>query len=155
MNEEKVDRILIPFFGDYLPQKAKKKALDLIEPRGEIYLLHIVDEGTSRSVRYTTGQLGEDDEFVKSVKESLEELRETDIEEFVEGMRKEIEKRNVSVESVFVSGDPAEETLKAIEEYSIEVVIVERLRERMAEVFLGEEIDFLKDKASCKVIEVS
>jgi len=155
MSEEKFERILIPFFGDYFPKKAKEKAIDLIDSGGELYLLHIVDEAASRSIRYTTGQLGKDNGFYKSYKESLEELQEMDVEEFVEKIRAELGDLDVSIESIFVSGDPAQETLKAIEKHSIDVVIVERLRERMAEFFLGEEIELLKDKAPCRVIEVS
>lgn len=45
--------------------------------------------------------------------------------------------------------------LEVIDEYSIDLVLVERLREKLAQIFLGDEIEYLCEEATCEVLPVS
>lgn len=153
--EEKVERALLPYFGSRLPKKAQEKALNRVKKGGKLFLLHIVDEAATRSIRYRTGQIGEESELVKTFKETQERVQKSAAKGHAEELKKRAAKRGVSVEPLYVSGDPADEVLKVIEEHSIDLVLVERLREKIAEIFLGDEIDYLGDEASCEVLTVS
>lgn len=153
--EEKVERALVPYFGGGLPRKAEKKALERLKKGGKLFLLHIVDEAPTRSIRYFTGQMGEKSEIVKTFRETQERVQERSAEEFVEEVKEEAAKHGISVESLFVSGDPAKEVLKAIDDHSIQLVAVEKLRGRIEEIFLGDEINYLCKTAPCEVLPVS
>lgn len=153
--EEKVEKALIPYFGEKHPEKALKKALPRIQKGGKLFLLHITDEAHTRSIRYTTGQLGDESEMVKTYRETLKKAQKKAGEEFAEDTKKEAAKRGVSIEVIYVEGDPAQEVIKAIEEHSIELVVVEKLREKVPELFFGDEIDYLSDEAPCEVLTIS
>lgn len=153
--KEKVERALIPYFGDKLPEKSKEKALKYVKKGGKLYLLQIVDEGATRRLRYMTSQLGEDSELIQNFKEAKKKLQESSAEGFAEGTKKDAAKKGVSMETIQVEGEPMEEILKAIEKYSIQLVVVEQMREKIAKIFLGDEVKFLKENAPCKVLTVS
>lgn len=72
--KEKVEKALVPYFGDRHPEKALKKALERLQKGGKLYLLHIIDEASTRSIRYRAGQIGEDSEIVKTLKETQEKF---------------------------------------------------------------------------------
>ncbi|KXA89974.1 hypothetical protein AKJ61_01695 [candidate division MSBL1 archaeon SCGC-AAA259B11] len=61
-----VERVLIPYFGENLPKRAETRALEKLEKGGELFLLHILDEAPTRSLRYRTGQFGDGSEMVKT-----------------------------------------------------------------------------------------
>ncbi|KXA98936.1 hypothetical protein AKJ39_00060 [candidate division MSBL1 archaeon SCGC-AAA259J03] len=151
---EKVKRALIPYFGEKLPKKAHKRALDRLKKGGKLFLLHIVDEAPTRSLRYRTGQMGEESEIVKTFRENLKKAQEKSAEKYADRIKKKAAKQGVSIEPIYVTGNPAEEVLKAIDEHSIELVLIERLREKISEVFLGDEIDHICKNAPCEVITV-
>lgn len=152
-DKKKVKNILIPFFEVHPPEKAYKKALKHLKKDGTIYLLHIMDEASTRSVRYMT-ELGNESELVKTFQKAKEDLQETETEQFVEDEGTEAEE-GVSIETKSVEGPPAEEVLKAIEEYSIDLVVVEQLRQKKDRILFGGEMDSLREKASCEVITMS
>lgn len=152
---EKVESALVPYFGDNLPEKSKEKALECLKKGGKLYLLHIVDEGTTRSIRYMTSQLGEESQLIQNFKEAKKKLQESSARDFIEETKKEAAKRGVSIESIHVEGEPTEEVLKAVEKHSIQLIVVEQMREKIVEIFLGDEINFLKENVPCKVITVS
>lgn len=152
---EKVERALVPYFGDEFPEKARKEALKRLKKGGKLFLFYIVDEAPTRSIRYRTGQIGEESEIIKTFKKTQEEVRKRSAEEYAEKVKDEAAKRGVSIESLYASGDPAEEVLKAVDEHSIQLVILEKLREKIAEIFLGDEIDYLCERAPCEVLPVS
>lgn len=154
MAEKRIKKILIPFLGTEIPTKAEDKALQLMSNGGTIYLLNISDEGPKKTVRYMTGLLGENSDLVKNFEESRKRLHEKTAKEHEEELEGEAEEHSVSVELLFTSGDPAEEVLKAIEEYSIQVVVVEKLREGITGIFHGDELDYLIDNAPCRVLTV-
>ena len=151
----KVERALIPYFGEGYPEKALGKTIERVKKGGKIYFLHIIDEGPTRSVRYMTGELGDDSELVENVKEAREKLQKKATEEHTKKAKKEAAKYGISVEPLRVTGDPAEEVLKAIEEYSIQLVVLEKLREKIAKLLLGDETGYLKEKAPCEILTVS
>ncbi len=155
MEKGKVNRVLIPYLGRKLPKKAQKKALDRLEKGGEIFLLHILDEAPTRSIRYRTGQMGEKSEIIKTFKETQEKVQESAAKDYAEDVKKVAAKKGISVKPFYASGSPAEEILKAVEKYSIELVIIEKLREKMPEILLGDEIEYLCDKVACEVLTVS
>ena len=154
MQKEKVKRALIPYFGTQRPNKAQEEALKRLEKGGKLYFLHVIDEAPTKSVRYMTGELGEESELIQNLQESQEELHKKVAEEYTEEAKMVSAKKGVSIESIQATGNPAEEVLKAIEEYSIELVVLEKLREKIAEVFWGGEERYLKNKAPCEVITV-
>lgn len=154
-SEEKYERILVPFFGDEIPEKAQEKAIERTKKGGKIFLLHITDEAPTRSIRYKTGQLGEDSELIKTFRETRRKVQEDAAEEFIEQAKKDAAKHGISVESLFVVGDPGKEVLEAVDEHSIQLVVVESLREKITELFLGDEIKYIKKKAPCEVLSVS
>ncbi len=156
MTENKeVERALIPYFGEKYPEKAQDEAIKRVKKGGKIYLLHIIDEGQTRSIRYMTGQLGEENELVETVQEAREKLQEKVAEDHSEKAKNIMAKHGISIESLRVTGDPLEEVLKTIEEYSIQLVILEKLREKISELLLGNETDYLKDNAPCEIVTVS
>ncbi len=99
--------------------------------------------------------MGENSEIIKTFKETQERVQKKVAEEYAEEAKERAAKYGISIESLYTSGNPGEEVLKAVDEYSIDLVIIERLRGKMAELFLGREIDYLCDKASCEVQTVS
>lgn len=151
---KEVKRGMVPY-GENRPKKALEEAIERIEKGGKLFLLHITDEGQTRNVRYTTGQLGTENETIKSVREGIIKSQKKAVEEYTEMAKEEATKNGISAELVFVIGDPAEEVLKAIEEYGIQLVVLQSLRDKMSEIFLGDEINYLKEKAPCEVITVS
>lgn len=153
--EKKVESALIPYFGDRFPESAKKRALERLKKGGKLFILHIVDEAPTRSIRYRSGQIGEKSEIVKTFKETQEKIQKENAEEIADRVKEEAAKHGVSVEPLYTIGDPADEVLETIDEHSIDLVLVERLREKLAEIFLGDEIDYLCEKASCEVLSVS
>lgn len=150
-----MDSVLIPFFGSKRPDKALEEAIGRVKENGKLYLFHIADDALTRSIRYNTGQLGDDNELVGTFRKSQRKLHEKTAKRYEEEVKKAVTDRNISVELLSVEGDPAIEVLKAIKEYEIDLVVVEGLRERVAEIFHGDEIKFLKDKAPCDVLTVS
>ncbi len=154
-DEKKAERALIPFFGDVLPEKAREEALKHLKKGGKLYLLHITDEAPARNIRYMTGQLGEKSEVIKSFREAQKKVQEQAAQELAVEIKDEAAKKGVSIETKFVEGPPSEEVLKAIEEFSIDLVVVEQLRQKLDQIIFGDEINYLEDKAPCKVITVS
>ncbi|MFP4005649.1 MAG: universal stress protein [Candidatus Hadarchaeia archaeon] len=151
MENRKVERVLVPFFGEELPKKAEEVALDRLNKGGKIFLLHILDEAPTRSIRYRTGQMGEESEIIKIFKKTQEKVQEKSAKEYAEKVKKKAAKKGVSTKALYVSGNPTKEVIKAAEQYSIDLVLIEQLRDRMAEIFLGKEIDFICGKLSCEV----
>ncbi len=150
--KNKVKSVLIPFLEVHPPEKVYKEGLKSLKENGKLYLLHILDDASTKSIRYMT-ELGEESEVVKSFQKAQRDLGEAGIEEFLEKKRAEGEK-GVSIETKFVKGDPAEEVLKAIEEYSIDLVVLEQLRQKKDRILFGDEMDFLREKAPCQVVTV-
>lgn len=155
MAKEKVKRALIPYFGDKIPEKAQKKGLERLKKGGELFLLHINDEAPTRSIRYQTGQMGEESEIVKTFRETQKKVQEKSAKKYAEKVKNEAAKQGISVKPLYTQGDPAREVLKAIEKHNIELVVVEKLREKISELFLGDEISYLCEKAPCEVLPVS
>ncbi len=151
---EKVERVLIPYFGKNPPEKAEKEAFKKLKKEGKLFLLHILDEAPTRSIRYRTGQMGENSEIIKTFKETQEKVQRERAEEYTEKAKEKAAKHGVSVKTMFTSGNPGEEVLDAVGEYSIDLLIIERLRDKMVEVFLGKEVDYLCSKAPCKVVTI-
>ncbi len=154
-NQEKVEKTLVPYFGRSFPKTAFEKALTKTKKGGKIFLVHIIDEAPSRSIRYRTGQIGEESEIVKTVRETQKKIQNKSAKEFAEDAKKKAAKYGISIVPMYVSGDPAQEVLKAVEENSIELVLVKNLRERLFEILHGKEINYLRKKAACKVQEIS
>jgi len=152
-NKEKVKNILIPFSGVDTPKEAYREALKHLKENGKIYLLHILDDASTKSVRYMT-ELGEESEVIKNFQKAQKNFQEGVTEEFVEERGEEAEK-GVTIENKFVKGGPTEEVLKAIEEYSIDLVVLEQLRQKKDQILFGDERDLLRKKAPCRVITVS
>ncbi|KXA97847.1 hypothetical protein AKJ37_02145 [candidate division MSBL1 archaeon SCGC-AAA259I09] len=150
---KKVRKILVPYFGGKLPKKAEEEAFNRLEAGGELYLLHIFDEESTRSFRYMSGQRDESD-LLKTAGESIKGLQEKEAEKYVEKVKSRAEKKNFNVSALYTSGDPAEETLKVADERSVQLIVVERLRDSVTSVFLGSEINRLKNDAPCDVITV-
>lgn len=153
--ENKVKKALIPFFGDEIPEKALKETFEHLKKGDKLYLLHITDEAPTRSIRYMTGQLGEKSEVIKSFREAQRKVQEKAAEDFAGDVKEKAAKRGISIETDYVEGAPGKEVLKAIEKYSIDIVIVEQLRQRLDQIFFGEEVDYLKENAPCEVVEAS
>lgn len=152
MTEKKVERALIPYFGTDRPSKAQEEALKRLKKGGKLYFLHITDEASTKTVRYMTGDMGEESELIQNVQEGLKDLQEEVAEDYAEEAKMESAKKGVSIEPLYVAGDPAEEVLKAIEEYSIQLVVLERLREKIAEIFWGDEVKYLEERVPCEVL---
>lgn len=155
VEEEKVDKALIPYFGEELPKKAHEKALERLKRGGKLFLLHITDTAPTRSIRYQTGQMGEKSEIVKTFRENLQKVQEKAAEEYAEKVKKEAAKRDISIETLYITGNPADEVLNAIKKYSIDLVLIEQLRGKITEVFLGDEINYVCEKAGCEVVSLS
>ncbi|KXB06867.1 hypothetical protein AKJ51_02650 [candidate division MSBL1 archaeon SCGC-AAA382A20] len=152
---KKVEKVLIPYFGENLPEKAEERALEKLEKGGKLFLLHIVDEAPTRSLRYRTGQIGEDSQIIKTVRETMKKVQEKKARKYAEEVKSRAAQKGISVEPLFTSGSPGEETIKAIEEHSIQLVIAENLRNRVTEIFAGDEIDYICNNAPCEVETVS
>lgn len=148
---KKVEKVLIPYFGKELPEKAEEEALENLEKGGKLFLFHILDEAPTRSIRYRTGQMGENSELVKTFKETQEKVQKKIADEYVEEARERAAKHGVSIKALYAAGNPGKKVLEALDEYSIDLVIIEKLRGKMAELFLGEEIGYLSDEAPCEV----
>ncbi len=155
MRNKKVERALIPFHGERLTDEAQQEALKHLKKGGKLFLLHIVDEAPTRNIRYMTGQLGEKSEVIKSFKKAQKEVQEQAAEEFSEEVKEEAAKKGVSIETIYTEGPPEEEVLKAIEEFSIDLVFVEQLRQKLDRILFGDNLNYLKEKAPCDVITVS
>ncbi len=151
MPEKKVDKVLIPYYGDYLPKKAEEKALDRLKKGGELFLLHIIDDAPTRILRYQTGQIGEDSETIKNFEETMEDVQEKEAREYVEEVKKRAAKQGISVTPLYVSGSPGSETIRAVEENSIQLVVIEKLRDRLTEIFVGNDLDYIRREVSCEV----
>lgn len=93
--------------------------------------------------------------MIKTFRKTQREVQEEAAREYAEEVKEEAAKQGISTEALYTSGDPAKEVLEAIDKYSIELVVVEKLRERLFELFLGDEIDYLCRKAPCEVLTVS
>ncbi len=96
-------------------------------------------------------ELGEESEIIKTVQKAQKDLQKEATEEFIED---ETDK-GVSIESKFVKGAPTKEVLKAIEEYSIDLVVLEQLRQKKDRILFGDQMGFLREKAPCRIITVS
>ncbi|KXB05399.1 hypothetical protein AKJ49_00875 [candidate division MSBL1 archaeon SCGC-AAA382A03] len=149
---KKVENILIPFSEVHPPGKAYDEARKYLKKGGTLYLLHILDDASTRSVRYMT-ELGEESEVVKSFQKAQKDLQEGETEDFAEKEEGKTEE-DFSIKTKFIKGDPAEEVLKAIEEYSIDLAVVEQLRQKKDRILFGDEVDFFRKKAPCKVITI-
>lgn len=154
MSKEKVERVLIPYFGTDRPTRAQEEALRRLKKGGKLYFLHITDKAPAKSVRYKTGDLGEKSELIQNIQEAQKELQEKFAGDYAEKAKIDSAKKGVSTKPLYVVGKPAEEVLKAIEEYLIQLVVVERWRGKIAEVFLGDGVKYLKEKAPCKVLTI-
>lgn len=152
--KKKVKKALVPY-GENRAQKALEEALRRTKKGGELFLLHITDEGRTRNVRYTTGQLGTENETIKSVRKGIKKTQKKATKEYTETAKEKADERDISVKLISVIGDPAKEILKVIEKYAIQLVVVQNLRDRMSEILLGDEIGYLKEKAPCEIITVS
>ncbi len=152
---EEFERVLIPYFGGKLPEKAENRALKKLKKGGKLFLLHIVDEAPTRSLRYRTGQIGEDSQIIKTFRKTMKEVQENKAEKYVDGVEKRAAQKGISVKTLFATGSPGEETLKAVNEHSIQLVILEVLRDKIIEIFAGDEVNYISDKAPCKVETVS
>ena len=155
MSAEKIERVLIPYFGENLPERAEAKALEKLDEGGTLFLLHVVDEAPARSLRYRTGQIGEDSKIIKTFKETMEKVQEKEAKEYTEEAKSRAAQKGVSVETLFSTGSPGEETVKAVKNYSIQLVIIETLRDKVTEIFAGDEVDFISRNVPCKVETVS
>lgn len=154
-NKKDIERALVPYFGEESPERAQDKALERLKKGGKLFLLHITDEGPTRSIRYRTGQMGEKSELVKTFRETQKKVQREAAEDYIEKIKNKAAKQGVSIEDIFRAGDPAKEVLKAIDEFSIQLVVVEKLRERITEIFLGDEVNYLTKEAPCEVLTVS
>ncbi len=152
---EKVERVLIPYFGENLPEKAESRALEKLKKGGKLFLLHILDEAPTRSLRYTTGQIGDESEIIKTFREIMKHAQEKKAKDYLKGVKKRAAKKGISVEALFTSGSPGEETLKAADEHTIDLIILEHVRNRIDEIFVGDEISYISDNAPCKVESIS
>ncbi|KXA96894.1 hypothetical protein AKJ37_04170 [candidate division MSBL1 archaeon SCGC-AAA259I09] len=150
-----VERVLIPYFGENLPKRAETRALEKLEKGGELFLLHILDEAPTRSLRYRTGQFGDGSEMVKTFRKTMKNVQEKKAGKYIDEVKSRAGKKGISVKPLFTSGSPGEETVKAVEKHSIQLVIVEDLRDTVTEIFAGDEIDYISNKAPCKVETVS
>lgn len=155
MNTKKFERVLIPYFGENLPKKAEARALEKLEKGGKLFLLHILDEAPTRSLRYRTGQMGEDSQVIETFRKTMKKVQEKEAKKYVEEVKSRAAKKGVSVESLFSSGSPGEETVKVVKEHSIQLVIVESLRDRVTEIFAGDEINYICSNVPCEVETVS
>lgn len=155
MSMEKVERVLIPYFGENLPEKAEERALERLEKGGKIFLLHIVDEAPTRSLRYRTGQIGENSQVIETFRETMKKAQEKEAKKYAEKVKSRAALKGISVEPLFTTGSPSEETLKAVGEHSIQLVIVESLRDRVTEIFAGDEVNYICHNAPCEVETVS
>ncbi|KXA98153.1 hypothetical protein AKJ37_01125 [candidate division MSBL1 archaeon SCGC-AAA259I09] len=63
-------------------------------------------------------------------------------------------KKGISIELLFAVGNPTKEVIKAIEEHSIQLVVIESLREKISEIFWGDEVKYLKERAPCEVLTI-
>lgn len=152
---KKVERILIPYFGENLPEKAEARALERLEKGGKLFLLHIIDEAPTRSLRYRTGQIGEDSQIIKTFRKTMKKVQEKEAKEYAEKVKSRAARKGISVEPLFAAGSPGEETLKAVKEYSIQLVIVESLRDRVTEIFAGDEVNYICHNAPREVETIS
>lgn len=152
---KKVERILIPYFGENLPEKAEVRALERLEKGGKLFLLHIVDEAPTRSLRYRTGQIGKDSQIIETFRETMKKVQEKEAKKYIEEVKSKAAQKGISVEPIFTAGSPGKETLKAVKKHSIQLVIVENLRDRITEIFAGDEVNYICHNAPCEVETIS
>lgn len=81
-------------------------------------------------------------------------LQEKAAGECAEEVKMDSAEEGVSIEPLYVAGTPAKEVLKAIEEYSIQLIVIGELREKIAELLWGDTAKYLEEKAPCEVITV-
>lgn len=79
---EKVEKTLIPYFGGNLPKKAEARGLKRLEKGRNLFLLHIIEEAPTRSLRYRTGQIGEDGQIIKTFRETMEKVQEKEAKKY-------------------------------------------------------------------------
>lgn len=154
MSRDKLERALVPFFGTVFPKEAQKEALKNLKKGGKLYLLHITDEAPTKSVRYMTGELGKESELIKNFQEARKELQERTAKKYAEKAKMDAAKKGISIELLFAVGNPTKEVIKAIEEHSIQLVVIESLREKISEIFWGDEVKYLKERAPCEVLTI-
>lgn len=155
MEPEKIEKVLIPYTGEKLPKNAEEEALNKLEKGGKLFLLNIVDEAPKRSLRYRTGQIGEKSQIVKTLKETMSETQEKEAEEYLEEVKERAATKGISVENIYAEGSPGEETVKAVDEHSIQLVIIEKIRSKLTEFFAGDEVDYIDSKVPCGIETVS
>ncbi len=155
MPEEKLNSVLIPYFGEELPKQAEEEALERLGKGGKIFLLHIVDDAPTRSLRYQTGQIGENSETIKSFRETMEKMQEREAEDYVEKVKDRAAKKGISVKPIYARGSPGTEVVKAVRQNPIQLVLIEQLRDRITEIFLGDELDYICREAACEVQTIS
>ncbi|KXA92204.1 hypothetical protein AKJ66_04545 [candidate division MSBL1 archaeon SCGC-AAA259E22] len=153
--EKKVERLLVPYVEDKFPEKAEEKSFERLKKGGKLFLLHITDEAMARSIRYRTGQLGEKSEILKTFKNTQEKIQKEIAKEHAEKVKKKASKHGISIKPLYVVGNPAEEVLEAADRYSVELILVERLREKVLEVLLGDGMGYIREKAPCRILTVS
>ncbi len=155
MKPEKIEKVLIPYTGEKLPEKAEKEALDRLEKGGKLFLLHIVDEAPKRSLRYRTGQIGENSQIVKTFEETMSKTQKREAKEYVEEVKERAANKGISVEAIYAEGSPGEETVKAVEEHSIQLILMEEIRNKITEIFAGDEVDYIDSRVPCGIETVS
>lgn len=154
-NTGEVERVLVPFFGGIPPKKAREAALKRTKKGGKLFILHVADETMIRKLKNMWGQVGEKSEIVKNVRESQENIQEDASENFFKKTRREAAKQGVSVEPIYRKGDIVDATLEAISENNIQLVVMERIKERVAELLLGDELKTIKNEAPCEALILS
>lgn len=152
---QEIKRGLVPFYGTKPPKKAHKEALKYLKKGATLYLLHIVDTAPVKLMRSDTGQIGERSKIIRTFEKSLRETQEEAAQKYVEEVKKDTAKKGVSIKDIYAEGDPAEEVLGAVEKYSIDIVIIERLRGQIPEIFFGAETNYIEKRAPCKVKAVN
>lgn len=148
----KAKRILIPLYGTIRPSKAHEVALKRLEAGGKLILFHVVDYAPVKLLRTGSGQMGEKGGVVESYKENLKSTQRRKVEEFVEEIKPQAEDEGVELETVYTEGNPAEEIVKVAEERDIDLIVMERLREEVTNVFFGSVSDHVEENVPCEVL---
>jgi|GEM_PF-1651688 len=151
MKPEKIEKILIPYTGKELPKKAEEEALKRLEKGGKLFLLHVIDEAPKRSLRYRTGQIGEESQIVKTFEETMSKTQEKEAKKYVEEVKERAANKGISVEAIYTEGSPGEETVKAVSEHSIQLVLIEKIRNKLTEIFAGDEVDYIDSNVPCGI----
>ncbi len=151
--KSKLKRVLVPYSGMGLPVNALTKAIESLDEKGELFLLHVIDEAPVVDLSYQTGQ-SEYSELIKIFRETQRKVQKNYAREVSKEIKKEGSKHKITVTPLYAIGDPAEEVLKIVSEYSIQLVVIEKLRDRIVEIFHGDEINYLCERAPCEVLRV-